>query len=182
MRVIAGLAKGRTLKLDRKAGIRPTSDRLKEALFGTLGDIVEDARVLDLFAGSGALGIEALSRGAAHATFVDSERGSIAMIRANLESTGLGEQAEVVHQSAERFVAGGRGGPFDLVVMDPPYTTGIPPGLLAGLGPLLAPGARLAIEVATRSPAIEVPAGYLVQQERRYGDSTLLYLTFREGG
>jgi 16S rRNA (guanine966-N2)-methyltransferase len=184
VRVIAGTAKGRPLKLDRKSVVRPTSDRLKEALFSTLGPLARDSRVLDLFAGSGALGIEALSRGAARATFVDSDRDAIGMIRANLEATGFSDRAEVVHQSAERFVAGRAAGGFDLVLMDPPYAFGIPTSLLSGLleSGRLPEDARLVVEVSSRLPAIEVPPGYRLQQERRYGDSSLIYLTLEQGG
>ena len=184
MRVIAGTAKGRPLRLDRSSSVRPTSDRLKEAMFSTLGPSVRDSRVLDLFAGSGALGIEALSRGAGHATFVDSDRAAVAMIRANLAATGFLDRAEVLNQTAERFVAGKPAGRFDLVLMDPPYTLGIPASLLTNLleSGRLPVDARLVVEVSSRLPAIEVPPGYRLQQERRYGDSTLIYLTIEQGG
>jgi 16S rRNA (guanine966-N2)-methyltransferase len=177
VRVIAGAAKGRQLKLDRRSSVRPTSDKLREALFSTLGSSVRERRVLDLYAGTGALGIEALSRGAASATFVDSDRSAIGMIRANLEFTGLSERAEVVHRTAERFVAGG-GGPFDLILMDPPYAAGIPYGVLKGLlhHEMLASDATLVLEVSSRLSEPEIPAGYRVEQHRRYGDSALLYL------
>ncbi len=177
MRVIAGSAKGRPLKLDRRSAVRPTSDKLREAMFSTLAFAVPDRKVLDLFAGTGALGIEALSRGAATATFVDSDRSAVAMIRANLEATGLSDRAAVVHAAAERFVASG-GGPFDLVLMDPPYLSGVPYGVLRGLleQGMLAPDATLVVETSSRLGEIEVPAGYRLQQHRRYGDSALLYL------
>ena len=153
-------------------------------MFSTLGPSVRDSRVLDLFAGSGALGIEALSRGAGHATFVDSDRAAVAMIRANLEATGFADRAEVVNQTAETFVAGKPAGQLDLVLMDPPYTAGFPGGLLCSLlesGRLFG-NARVVVEVSSRLPAIEVPPGYLLHQERRYGDSTLIYLTLEQGG
>lgn len=184
MRVIAGTAKGRPLRLDRKTSVRPTSDRLKEAMFSTLGPLAGDSRVLDLFAGSGALGIEALSRGAALATFVESDRGAVGMIRANLEATGFSDRAEVLHQRAEQFLASRSAGRFDLVLMDPPYASGIPGSVLSGLleSGRLTEDARVVVEVSSRLPAIEVPPGYVVQQERRYGDSTLIYLTLEQGG
>jgi 16S rRNA (guanine966-N2)-methyltransferase len=178
VRVIAGAAKGRPLKLDRSSSVRPTSDKLREALFSTLGSSVRDRTVLDLFAGTGALGIEALSRGAASATFVDSDRSAIAMIRANLAATGLSEKAEVVQTTAERYLARG-GGSFDLVFMDPPYASGVPYGVLEGLldHGMLGAGAALVVEVSSRLGEIELPERYRLEQHRRYGDSALLYLT-----
>lgn len=184
MRVIAGTAKGRRLKLDRKTPVRPTSDRLKEAMFSTLGPLDADVSVLDLFAGSGALGIEALSRGAGHATFVESDRAAVAMIRANLEATGFSERADVLNQTGQRFAANKSTGQFDLVLMDPPYALGIPGDLLTELleSGRLSGSARVVVEVSSRIHAIEVPPGYLLHQERRYGDSTLIYLTLEQGG
>src|SRR3954447_13779720 len=99
-------------------GTRPTADRVREALFSMLGDVT-GLRVLDLYAGSGALGIEALSRGAAGATFVDRDPRAVAAIRSNLD--GVGVQQEVRRQDALRFLAGAGAGPFDLVFLDPPY-------------------------------------------------------------
>lgn len=122
MRVVAGEAKGRKLVTPPGTDTRPTSDRVREAIFNALGslDAVAGARVLDLFAGSGALGIEALSRGAARATFVDLDAAAIAAVRANLEATGLGgDRAEVIRADAHRY----DDGPFDLALLDPPYAT-----------------------------------------------------------
>ena len=179
MRVIAGTAKGRVLKLDRQSGIRPTSDKLKEALFATLGPEVQARRVLDLFAGTGALGIEALSRGAASATFVESSRRAVATIRQNLEATGFYERAVVVQQPVERFVAVPARESFDLVLMDPPYAVGLPSEVLMRLseGGFLEPGAGVVVEISSRLDHIEVPAGYTLERERRYGDSALVYLS-----
>ena len=120
MRVIAGTHGGRELIAPKGRATRPTSDRVREALFSILGD-VSDLRVLDLFAGSGALAIEALSRGAAEATLVDSAAGAVAAIRRNLESLGL--HAEVVRQPALRFLQGASrdARQYDLVFLDPPY-------------------------------------------------------------
>ncbi|MBW3626137.1 MAG: 16S rRNA (guanine(966)-N(2))-methyltransferase RsmD [Actinobacteria bacterium] len=122
MRVVAGRARGRRLVSPRGRTVRPTSDRVREATFNALSslDALEDASVLDLFAGSGALGIEALSRGAAAATFVDHDPAALAAVRANLATTGLAAAATVVRSEASRFVASGPGR-FDVALLDPPY-------------------------------------------------------------
>src|SRR5918999_4707697 len=121
MRVIAGRYGGRRLQAPPGAATRPTSDRVREALFSVLGGRVDGANVLDLFAGSGALGIEALSRGAAEATFVDSAPAAARAVRANLEALGL--EAEVHRADARAFLRAARKGgrQYDLVLIDPPY-------------------------------------------------------------
>jgi 16S rRNA (guanine966-N2)-methyltransferase len=123
VRVVAGSARGRRLTTPAGQATRPTADRVREATFNALGSlgVVEGATVLDLFAGSGALGIEALSRGAAAATFVDHDAEALAAVRANLDVTGLAERATVVRGDAERWLAGA--GRFDLALLDPPYAT-----------------------------------------------------------
>lgn len=178
MRVIAGEAKGRRLTGLRSPGLRPTTDRVREALFSTLGRDVAGARVLDLFAGSGALGIEALSRGARSAVFVDHDKGALDAIRANLELTRMADRATVVPLAAERFVASVPAGSLDLVLMDPPYAMGVPVEILQALvaGGALAPGAQVVLE--TGAPLLEgdAPSGLEVVRQRRYGDSTLVFL------
>ena len=122
MRVVAGIARGRRLDGPPGSATRPTADRVREATFNALGSLaaVEGATVLDLFAGSGALGIEALSRGAAAATFVDHDAKALTVVRRNLEATGLGDRATVLRTDATTFA----GGHFDLVLLDPPYAFG----------------------------------------------------------
>lgn len=123
MRVIGGTSRGRRLVAPELAGLRPTSDRVREAIFDILEarHLVEGTRVLDLFCGSGALGIEALSRGASSCTFVDSNRRAIDAVGRNLEAVGLGEaDAELVRAGAADFLAG-RPAPFGLALLDPPY-------------------------------------------------------------
>lgn len=185
MRVIAGEAKGRRLCGPRgSAGLRPTTDRLREALFDALGPGVAGKAVLDLYAGTGALGIEALSRGARHVVFVDRDRGAAAIIRANLATTGLEARARVEQVTAERFTAGpATGGRFDLVLLDPPYGAGFPGEVLAALatGGHLAPGGLVVVEVArSRGEAPGEVAGLLVVDQRRYGDSALVFLRVAE--
>jgi 16S rRNA (guanine966-N2)-methyltransferase len=172
MRVIAGTHRGRTLKAPPGESTRPTSDRVREALFSILGDRIREARVLDLFAGSGALGLEALSRGAERATFVDDDPKAIAAVKANLEA--LKAVAEVRRGDALRFLstASGRGAQYDLVFLDPPYRLAerLAPSLSEALPAVLAPGAVAVAESDRRAPlALDLQ----LQDERRYGDTLI---------
>jgi 16S rRNA (guanine966-N2)-methyltransferase len=171
MRVIAGTYRGTGLKAPRGEQTRPTSDRVREALFSILAS-VEGARVLDLFAGSGALGIEALSRGAASATFVDSAAAAVAVVRENLQRLGL--QAEVLRIPALRALACTPvvDGQYDLVFLDPPYRMASSLGseLSRALPTILAPEARVVAESDRRSPLeLELP----LLRERQYGDTLI---------
>jgi 16S rRNA (guanine966-N2)-methyltransferase len=172
MRVIAGQWGGRRLRAPAGAGTRPTSDRVREALFSVLGGRVEGARVLDLFAGSGALGLEALSRGAAEATFVDSAPAAIRVVRANLEA--FGADAEVRRADARRFLGGASAAArqYDLVFLDPPYRLAGSLGseLTATLPAVLAPGAAVVAESDRRAP---LELGLPILDERRYGDTLI---------
>jgi 16S rRNA (guanine966-N2)-methyltransferase len=171
MRVIAGTHGGRELIAPKGRATRPTSDRVREALFSILGDI-GGLRVLDLFAGSGALGIEALSRGAQAATLVDSGAPAVATIRRNL--TALELDAEVVRQPVSRFLqaAWRDARQYDLVFLDPPYRHASTLGgeLTSGLRPILAADARVVAESDRRSPlGLELA----LLDERRYGDTLI---------
>ena len=171
MRVIAGRLGGRRLTAPRGLDTRPTSDRVREALFSALGD-VSGARALDLYAGTGALGIEALSRGAAHATFVESARPALAALRANLGALGLASSTRVVALPVARAAAA-LPGPFDLVFADPPYAAlAEVPVALTALAAAIAPGARVVVEHASRDPAPEI-AGLTPRPSRAYGDTTV---------
>ena len=168
MRVVAGTFKGRRLAAPRGTRTRPTADRVREALFSMLGD-VGDARVLDLYAGSGALGIEALSRGAASAVFVERDAQALAAIERNLAAVGV--EATVVRQDVLRFLARADGA-FDLVFCDPPYDSA---SRLAGqladrLPALCAEDARIVTESDKRNPLV-LPFPLLV--ERAYGDTRI---------
>jgi 16S rRNA (guanine966-N2)-methyltransferase len=183
VRVVAGRFRGRRLRAVPGSATRPTSDRVREALFSILGERVAGARVLDLFAGTGALAIEALSRGARSAVLVEPATQAVAVIRANLDALDLGGVAAVRRTRAETFLRGQRDGPFDLVFLDPPYA--IPVGLLAGLlarlaGGALAEGAVVVVEAAARSEPPPWPPRLLPAAPRRYGDTALHLATFGE--
>ena len=176
MRVVAGRLGGRQLRAVPGKATRPTSDRVREALFAILGDRVVDARVLDLFAGTGALAIEALSRGARAAVLVEPAPAAAAVIRANLGDLGLDNLAIVRRTRAETYLRNQRDGPFDLVLLDPPYTT--PVGLVAGLlarlaATALSPDAVVVLESAGRGEPPPWPAGFVPAGPRRYGDTAL---------
>jgi 16S rRNA (guanine(966)-N(2))-methyltransferase RsmD len=175
MRVIAGSARGLRLAAPKDPQTRPISDRVKESLFGALGRRVEASRFLDLYAGSGAIGIEALSRGAAHATFVERARPAVAVIRENLDRTGLADRATVRATAVEPFLASAPGGPWDVVVLDPPYaerTLDLP---LERLRPHLAPGAVVVVKHFWRTP-MPAGAGLAVTRSRRFGETALTFL------
>lgn len=175
MRVIAGTARGLTLVAPRGRATRPITDRVKETLFAILGDRVPEARVLDLYAGSGAVGIEALSRGASHATFVERGRDALAALRANLRHTGLATMASVEGIDVERFLAAAAGGPWDVVVLDPPYAERAIVAPLRGLGPHLAPGAAVVLKHHWRSEVPEVD-GLSTTRQRRFGETMLTFM------
>ena len=175
MRVIAGTARGVPLVAPRDRGTRPISDRVKETLFGILGTRVLDARFLDLYAGSGAIGIEALSRGAAHATFVERHRDAVAAIQANLGKARLAGEASVRAEEVGRFLATPSQTTYDLVVMDPPYAERAILAPLSGLEGLLAPGATVVVKHFWRTEVPETPL--LVRtRERRFGETMLTFL------
>ena len=164
MRVVAGSARGRKLQAVPGRDVRPTSDRVREAVFNALGSLgaVEGARVLDLFAGTGALGIEALSRGAGSATFVERDAAAVDVIRANLADLGM--SADVVRADAERWLETARA-EFDLALLDPPYAFEGWDGLLERV-----PASLVVIE-SDRS--IAVGEGWDVLREKRYGDTVV---------
>jgi 16S rRNA (guanine966-N2)-methyltransferase len=175
MRVIAGTAGGLSLVAPRGEGTRPITDRVKETLFGILGDRVPGARVLDLYAGSGAVGIEALSRGAERATFVERGRDALAALRTNLERTGLSDRASVVSADVERYVATADGGPWDIVVLDPPYAERAIVTPLRDLLRHLAPGATVVLKHHWRSGVPDV-ADLSTRRQRRFGETMLTFM------
>ncbi len=181
MRVIAGSLGGRQLQAPRGRVTRPTSDRVREALFSALGELQQE-RVLDLFAGSGALGIEALSRGAASAVFVERDAAASRVLRANLAALGIAApRAEVRRGDALRLLqsARTRKETYDLIFIDPPYSQAHDWGreLPAILPALLAPAARIVVESDRRAP-LELP--FEIARRRRYGDTSITIHTSHE--
>ena len=180
-RVIAGDARGRRLQVPPGTTTRPTSDRAREGLFSSLQSLLdlEGARVLDLYAGSGALGLEAVSRGAGSATLVEDDPEAVAALRKNVEHLGF-RTAYVVAQPVERFLAVDAEPRYDLALVDPPYELEVAP-VLEQLLPWLAPDAVVAVERRTRGPELAWPAGYQPVRERRYGEATLWYALLASG-
>jgi len=180
MRVVGGRLSGRALNAPASRDIRPTSDRLRESLFDVLAhrypDSLEGARVLDLFAGSGALGIEAISRGAAFALFVDTGAEARALIRGNVEELALGGVTRIWRADAIRLGHAPAGPPFGLAFLDPPYNQGLASPALAALvaGGWLAPGALAVVEEHARAD-IAAPEGLALLDERVYGDTKLAF-------
>jgi 16S rRNA (guanine966-N2)-methyltransferase len=170
MRVVAGVARGRLLVAPDGADTRPTSDRVREAIFNSLAsmDLLDDAKVLDLFAGSGALGIEALSRYAAHCTFVERARPALDAIRTNLDVTGLSDRSNVVVADAMTFVTQGKASDFNLVLADPPYDFSQWAELLNGI--------TTALVVAESNRPVTRPEGWEVLREKRYGKTWVTFL------
>ncbi|QAY62107.1 16S rRNA (guanine(966)-N(2))-methyltransferase RsmD [Xylanimonas allomyrinae] len=182
-RIVAGSVGGRTLRVPAK-GTRPTSERTREAIFSRLAHdgVLDGARVLDLYAGSGALGLEAASRGAAHVTLVDSARGAVEVARHNVSALGLGGRVRVVGGDAARHAAGLAATPgdgLDLVFLDPPYDLAEDAlaSVLAGLAVpgVLASGAVVVVERSTRSPEPAWPAGLAPTARKDYGETAVYY-------
>lgn len=181
MRIIAGRFKGTALATPRSDATRPTSDRLRETIFNILahgiGLDLDGVRVLDLFAGTGALGFEAISRGARHATFVDEAVEPRGLIRRNMETMGLNGVAKILRRDATKLGAAGTIEPFDLVFADPPYDKGLGELALASAkaGGWLAPGAICVLEERANA-VIALPDGFEILDQRSAGDSQVLFL------
>lgn len=179
MRIVGGALRGRSLAAPRSNAIRPTSDRLRESIFDILthayDDPVAGANVVDLFAGAGGLGLEAISRGAARALFVDDGVEARALLRANIEALGLGGVTRVFRRDATRLGHAPPGEMFSLAFLDPPYGQGLANRALASLmaGGWLAPGALLVIEEAAQA-VIDLPDGLVSEEHRRYGATQIV--------
>jgi 16S rRNA (guanine966-N2)-methyltransferase len=170
MRVISGMAKGRRLRATKNPEMRPTTDMARQTIFDVLGS-VDDVRVLDLFAGAGTLGIEALSRGAREAVFVEQDRDACSIILQNLEATGLRSAAAIRRTDALRFLSRTSRTPFDLVFLDPPYGRGL--GFVSrtlgkiAAGKWIRPGGTVVVEA--QEGQIEWPPGFRETRTRRFG-------------
>lgn len=176
MRIVAGTLGGRRLAAPSGDSTRPTSEKVREAVFAILGPPAADTQVLDLFAGSGALAIEALSRGAASATLVESARGALVTLRANLRDLGLADRTTVVATDVLAYLRGARGpgGPWTWVFLDPPYASTLGTDALALLGAdgdRLAPGAIVVIEHDRRHVPPDTTGTLVSMDRRRYGDT-----------
>lgn len=171
MRVVGGFAKGRHLRAPKGLATRPTADHVRQAIFDILGSSVRGSRVLDLFAGTGAMGIEALSRGAAEAVFVESSREACAVVLANLEATWTRSNAVIRRTEALRFLSRQATNPFDLALIDPPYDRGL--GFVARIlgklaaGGWMSPGATVVVEAA--AGPVGWPEGYRETRARVFG-------------
>lgn len=181
MRIVGGRLRGRGLAAPRSAAIRPTADRLRESLFNILthayGDPVADARVLDLFAGTGAFGIEALSRGAGFALLIDDAAAARALMRDNVETLGLGGSARIFRRDATALGDVHPLEPFGLAFLDPPYGKGLAERALtsARTGGWLLPDALVVAEEAANA-GFTSPAGFAEIERRRYDDTELIFL------
>jgi 16S rRNA (guanine966-N2)-methyltransferase len=181
MRVVGGSLRGRTLAAPKSQAIRPTADRLRESLFNILahayGDPLSGARVLDLFAGTGALGIEALSRGAAFTLFVDDGAEARALLRDNVATLGLGGTTRIFRRDATKLGPAHPVEPFSLVFLDPPYGKNLAEQALASArdGGWLTPGALIVVEEAKKS-AFAAPEGFAELERRGYDDTEFVML------
>jgi 16S rRNA (guanine966-N2)-methyltransferase len=181
MRVVGGRLRGRALSPPKSQAIRPTADRLRESLFNILlhayGDPISGGRVLDLFAGTGALGVEAASRGATFALFIDESAEARALLRENVAALGLGGVSRIFRRDATKLGPAHPLAPFSLVFLDPPYGQGLAAKALcsARVGGWLAPEALVVVEEAVK-PAFAAPEGFTELERRRYDDTEFIFL------
>jgi 16S rRNA (guanine966-N2)-methyltransferase len=186
MRVVGGRLRGRAIAAPKSKLIRPTADRLRESLFNILthafDDAVAEARVLDLFAGTGALGIEALSRGAAFALFVDDGAEARALLRENVAALGLGGISKIFRRDATKLGEAHPVAPFSLVFVDPPYGQGLAAAALASAraGGWFTVDALVVVEEAAKA-AFAAPEGFHQIERRRYDDSEFVFLRIKSG-
>lgn len=183
MRIVAGKFRGKALNSPADDSIRPTADRVRESMFNILasriGPVFDGVRVLDLFAGTGALGFEALSRGASHVTFVDIGAEARGLIRDHIETFGAGGITKLLRRDATALGTPGTFGQFDLVFLDPPYGQHLGEQALAHIAAngWLAPGATLVFEESADAE-VEIPEGFTVEDRREYGSAAVYFLSF----
>lgn len=182
MRIIAGRFKGRSLVTPTWTGLRPTSDRLRETLFNVLASDVPGARVLDVFAGTGAVGLEALSRGAAAVTFVEQDRRAVALIRQNLVRCAVSEGCAIVAREAAEALRSDRLDLFDIVFLDPPYTSPARDAVMLQAAAHVAADGVLVLEHAHRQAPPQSIAGLALTRTLRQGDSSLAFYRSADAG
>ncbi len=182
LRIIGGELKGRRLRSVPGLATRPTADRIREAIFNILGPAVRDAQVLDLFAGTGAFGIEAISRGAGGAVFIEVGRGPFAVLTANIQACGLQNQTAAIRWDATRNLncLRNRDHPFQIAFMDPPYRRALVLPTLDNLhaARCLDNGARIVVEQGDKDPLPVPGPPYILQDQRRYGKTLVSFLTY----
>ncbi len=180
MRVTGGIGRGRRLKAPAGSRVRPTSDKVKQALFNILGGKIEGAAFLDLYAGAGGIGIEALSRGAERVVLVDASRDSLNAARGNIEQTGFGDRADAVLSKAESYLKK-PSGPYDIVFLDPPYAEELLPLLeLVGGAGVLNPDSIVIAEHFKKQASPEKAGKLSLVREARYGDTVLAFYALKE--
>jgi 16S rRNA (guanine966-N2)-methyltransferase len=180
LRIVAGRFRGRRLHGPQAAGVRPTADRMKESLYNVLQGWFPGARVLDLFAGSGNLGLEALSRGASRVVLVESRRRALQLIERNLQLLGVEREVEVVAGDALGYLRAAPAAGFDLILADPPYDAGLEADTLAALSPAaLAPGGCFVLQ-HRRSWSLRPPEGWRSFRSKRFGDTVVDFLVREE--
>ncbi len=177
MRIVAGSFGGRRLETPKGGGIRPTADRVREALFSIIADRIDQSTVLDLFAGTGALGLEALSRGASQAIFVDQSQEAVRLVRSNIARCGAADRAAVIHASVDAALRQltKRGLRFQLIFLDPPYAKGSLEGVLLQVAPIAEEGALAIAEHGAKELLPERLGPWRRIDERRYGDTTISF-------
>ncbi len=182
LRIVAGIWRSRLLQISDVPGLRPTSERIRETLFNWLGSDVRGAVCLDLFAGTGALGLEALSRGAARAVFVERSNAAVAALRENIRLLDASD-AQVVHGDAREFLRGPQPQKYDLVFLDPPFAAELLDELCRLLceQELLATGARVYLELGRSQPTPDLPDGWAVLKDKMAGNVRYM-LVLPEGG
>jgi 16S rRNA (guanine966-N2)-methyltransferase len=175
MRITGGTGRGRRLKVPAGPHVRPTSDKVKQALFNIIGGRIDGAAFLDLFAGAGGIGIEALSRGAGRVTFVDNSRESLKIIKSNVEQAGFADRAQIVFSRAESFLKK-PSGPHDIIFLDPPYAMELEPllDLIANSG-IVKPGGDVVAEHFKKQPSPSRAGTLTLYREARYGDTVLAF-------
>ncbi|MCX7822128.1 MAG: 16S rRNA (guanine(966)-N(2))-methyltransferase RsmD [Syntrophobacterales bacterium] len=179
IRITGGSLKGKKLLVPKVANLRPTTDRVRESVFNILGSLVEEARVLDLFAGTGALGIEALSRGALEAIFVEKDRKTIEALRKNISSCELQNKSTIFPMSAEKAIPllKKRSGKFNLIFLDPPYHSSLTSKVLPSLSPLLFSEGMIVVEYDIYEKPLIDESVWVVEDIRRFGTTAVCFLS-----